>query len=333
MRVSGSNMLQRPLKQKNLTTSWKSLLTALVCWSYRTCPLCLHMHRVNLGVLFSRQRASQQQQAFFQWKLFGRLCPLCCEPTTQPHMWLQVAIVYTKLLRICGTSPRWQMTSTLSDTIRERHLCLHPPSSTEYLFQLMAVLVHHGDMHSGHFVTYRRSPSSPRCSSPFISQWLWVSDDSVRKSTLQEVLSSNAYMLFYERVRRLKLALQTEEWPAAHHLIVCWPFPSHSAICASGGLWLWHIQTRGESPSSGGCLRDDIHSNMSELCDDVQRSYMILCAANQSRKILNAKIDMQDFSSACYIHFKHSDAIKYECNILFSAVLTVVCKSKLIRNS
>uniref|UniRef100_A0A673CU38 Ubiquitin carboxyl-terminal hydrolase n=1 Tax=Sphaeramia orbicularis TaxID=375764 RepID=A0A673CU38_9TELE len=83
--------------------------------------------------------------------------------------------------------------------------------STEYLFQLTAVLVHHGDMHSGHFITYRRSPSSPRSSSPFGSQWLWVSDDSVRKASLHEVLSSNAYMLFYERVRRLNLALRSEE--------------------------------------------------------------------------------------------------------------------------
>lgn len=84
-------------------------------------------------------------------------------------------------------------------------------SSTEYLFQLTAVLVHHGDMHSGHFITYRRSPSSHRSSSPFGSQWLWVSDDSVRKASLHEVLSSNAYMLFYERVRRLNLALRSEE--------------------------------------------------------------------------------------------------------------------------
>ncbi|XP_054467059.1 ubiquitin carboxyl-terminal hydrolase 30 isoform X1 [Anoplopoma fimbria] len=82
---------------------------------------------------------------------------------------------------------------------------------TEYLFQLNAVLVHHGDMHSGHFVTYRRSPSSPRTSSPISSQWLWVSDDSVRKASQHEVLSSNAYMLFYERVRRPNPALHSEE--------------------------------------------------------------------------------------------------------------------------
>ncbi|XP_066546486.1 ubiquitin carboxyl-terminal hydrolase 30 isoform X2 [Amia ocellicauda] len=70
-----------------------------------------------------------------------------------------------------------------------------------YLFRLTAVLVHHGDMHSGHFVTYRRSPPSSRSPSAFSSQWLWLSDDTVRKATLQEVLASNAYMLFYERVR------------------------------------------------------------------------------------------------------------------------------------
>lgn len=76
---------------------------------------------------------------------------------------------------------------------------------SEYLFQLTAVLVHHGDMHSGHFITYRRSPAFPRGPSSFSSQWLWVSDDTVRKASLHEVLSSNAYMLFYERVRRLNL--------------------------------------------------------------------------------------------------------------------------------
>ncbi|XP_056148491.1 ubiquitin carboxyl-terminal hydrolase 30 [Lampris incognitus] len=84
-------------------------------------------------------------------------------------------------------------------------------SSSEYLFQLMAVLVHHGDMHSGHFVTYRRSPSSPCSSSPFSSQWLWVSDDSVRKASLQEALSSNAYLLFYERVQRFSPACFPKE--------------------------------------------------------------------------------------------------------------------------
>ncbi|XP_053324982.1 ubiquitin carboxyl-terminal hydrolase 30 isoform X2 [Spea bombifrons] len=71
-------------------------------------------------------------------------------------------------------------------------------SRPTYLFRLTAVIVHHGDMHSGHFVTYRRSPSPVKTSS---QQWLWVSDDIVRRASLQEVLSSSAYLLFYERVQ------------------------------------------------------------------------------------------------------------------------------------
>nr|XP_033474506.1 ubiquitin carboxyl-terminal hydrolase 30 isoform X1 [Epinephelus lanceolatus] len=106
------------------------------------------------------------------------------------------------LLQSPGVNPQLGLTYDYS---------VFPSSSTEYLFQLTAVLVHHGDMHSGHFVTYRRSPSSPRTTSPLSSQWLWVSDDSVRKASLHEVLSSNAYMLFYERVRRMNLALCSEE--------------------------------------------------------------------------------------------------------------------------
>uniref|UniRef100_A0A8C5LQU4 Ubiquitin carboxyl-terminal hydrolase n=1 Tax=Leptobrachium leishanense TaxID=445787 RepID=A0A8C5LQU4_9ANUR len=75
-------------------------------------------------------------------------------------------------------------------------------TTSTYLFRLMAVVVHHGDMHSGHFVTYRRSPPPAlKTSKPCGQQWLWISDDTVRRANLQEVLSSSAYLLFYERVR------------------------------------------------------------------------------------------------------------------------------------
>ncbi|XP_069788803.1 ubiquitin carboxyl-terminal hydrolase 30-like isoform X2 [Narcine bancroftii] len=76
-------------------------------------------------------------------------------------------------------------------------------SSSVYLFRLMAVVVHHGDIHSGHFVTYRRSPPTSRNPLAVSSQWMWISDDMVRRGSLQEVLASNAYLLFYERVRPL----------------------------------------------------------------------------------------------------------------------------------
>ncbi|OPJ74955.1 ubiquitin carboxyl-terminal hydrolase 30 [Patagioenas fasciata monilis] len=88
-------------------------------------------------------------------------------------------------------------------------------SSPVYLYRLMAVVVHHGDMHSGHFVTYRRSPPSAKHPLAVSSQWLWISDDTVRKASLQEVLSSSAYLLFYERVhsraQHQSLELRAEE--------------------------------------------------------------------------------------------------------------------------
>ncbi|KAM6119960.1 ubiquitin carboxyl-terminal hydrolase 30 isoform 2-T2 [Phoenicopterus ruber ruber] len=88
-------------------------------------------------------------------------------------------------------------------------------SSPVYLYRLMAVVVHHGDMHSGHFVTYRRSPPPPKSPLSVSSQWLWISDDTVRKASLQEVLSSSAYLLFYERVhsraQHQSLELRAEE--------------------------------------------------------------------------------------------------------------------------
>lgn len=95
-----------------------------------------------------------------------------------------------------------------SPTLNNPFSSVHDFRHSQYLFRLTAVLVHHGDMQSGHFVTYRRCPASPRCSSQFSSQWLWVSDDSLRKASLQEALSSSAYLLFYERVH--KPSLQTE---------------------------------------------------------------------------------------------------------------------------
>nr|XP_042708357.1 ubiquitin carboxyl-terminal hydrolase 30 isoform X3 [Chrysemys picta bellii] len=86
-------------------------------------------------------------------------------------------------------------------------------SSPVYLYRLMAVVVHHGDMHSGHFVTYRRSPPSPKTALSVSNQWLWISDDTVRKASLQEVLSSSAYLLFYERVHS-RMQHQTQDFRA-----------------------------------------------------------------------------------------------------------------------
>ncbi|KAJ8981885.1 hypothetical protein NQ317_007277 [Molorchus minor] len=59
------------------------------------------------------------------------------------------------------------------------------------VYQLAAVVVHAGDAHSGHFATYRRGHQN--------SRWYYTSDVEIREVTVDEVLQSTAYMLFYEK--------------------------------------------------------------------------------------------------------------------------------------
>jgi len=65
-------------------------------------------------------------------------------------------------------------------------------------YRLTAVVVHLGDVSSGHFVTFRRAPSLN--GQRFPSDWLYTSDLCVRRATLSEVLASDAYMLLYEKI-------------------------------------------------------------------------------------------------------------------------------------
>ncbi|XP_018569567.1 ubiquitin carboxyl-terminal hydrolase 30 homolog [Anoplophora glabripennis] len=59
------------------------------------------------------------------------------------------------------------------------------------VYQLAAVVVHAGDAHSGHFITYRKGCQN--------SRWYYTSDVEIREVTVDEVLQSTAYMLFYEK--------------------------------------------------------------------------------------------------------------------------------------
>lgn len=61
------------------------------------------------------------------------------------------------------------------------------------LYQLCAVIVHLGGgfNSSGHFITYRRVNGS---------MWLQISDSKVLPCTINHVLATSAYLLFYERI-------------------------------------------------------------------------------------------------------------------------------------
>ncbi|CAH1801581.1 unnamed protein product [Owenia fusiformis] len=62
------------------------------------------------------------------------------------------------------------------------------------MYKLVSVVVHLGGVESGHFITYRRAPGE------YSHKWLYTSDSMVKRVTLQEVMESEAYMLFYEKI-------------------------------------------------------------------------------------------------------------------------------------
>ena len=118
--------------------------------------------------------------------------------------------------------------------------------SPKYKYLLQAVVVHHGAADGGHYTTYRRvSPVSPGRAAallgqaqqhqqqaqqreqavanggpsqlargllaPEINTWVHVSDESVVAASVEEVLSCEAYMLFYQSLESLRDASCWEE--------------------------------------------------------------------------------------------------------------------------
>lgn len=74
-------------------------------------------------------------------------------------------------------------------------------------YQLRAVIEHRGTVDSGHFVTYRRAPIDPidHRSHFSDSRWYFTSDDIVKKTSWNDVISSSAYLLFYEKCSGLSV--------------------------------------------------------------------------------------------------------------------------------
>ncbi|XP_043721507.1 ubiquitin carboxyl-terminal hydrolase 2-like [Telopea speciosissima] len=75
----------------------------------------------------------------------------------------------------------------------ERHKCK---------YHLVGVVVHSGTMQGGHYIAYVRGNKSRERTEHFgvESKWYYTSDSYVREVSLGEVLRSEAYILFYEKV-------------------------------------------------------------------------------------------------------------------------------------
>ena len=72
----------------------------------------------------------------------------------------------------------------------------------DFAYRLAAVVCHLGDTQLGHFVAYRRGTHDGVSAGAdgLGSRWWLTSDASVRRVSVEQVTSSEAYMLFYERL-------------------------------------------------------------------------------------------------------------------------------------
>lgn len=72
------------------------------------------------------------------------------------------------------------------------------------IYRLIGTVEHLGTMRGGHYVAYVMGPANDDeneadSSSREVSTWYYISDSHVRKTSLESVLRSEAYLLFYER--------------------------------------------------------------------------------------------------------------------------------------
>ncbi len=70
---------------------------------------------------------------------------------------------------------------------------------------MIGIVEHSGTMRGGHYVAYVRGPVFGENGSedvgPGSHTWFYISDSHVRQTSLESVLQSEAYLLFYEKCR------------------------------------------------------------------------------------------------------------------------------------
>lgn len=72
----------------------------------------------------------------------------------------------------------------------------------KHIYRICSLVVHFGNHHNGHYVSFRRRPTT--ASQRPSNDWFRISDEDVEGSSREELLGANPYLLFYERVEGLQ---------------------------------------------------------------------------------------------------------------------------------
>lgn len=80
---------------------------------------------------------------------------------------------------------------------------MHAEARAEAVYRLSAMVVHYGSHSFGHYIAFKRVANAEEEG----NGWLRISDESVTRTSVQQVKQENPYMLFYELVQENRLDL------------------------------------------------------------------------------------------------------------------------------
>ncbi|XP_005181278.1 ubiquitin carboxyl-terminal hydrolase 30 homolog [Musca domestica] len=158
------------------TTHTKSLTFAKL-------PACLCIHIARTVWLPTGQACKRQDYVHFPESL--SMAPYSF---VQPHLNSQAGTPWGSTMSLFSSSLPMNM-GNVNDSYGTPFGTMFPRN----LYRLLAVVVHSGEAHSGHFVTYRRGALRNS------HRWFYTSDTVVREVSIDEVLSVPAYLIFYDR--------------------------------------------------------------------------------------------------------------------------------------
>ncbi|MBW0530924.1 hypothetical protein O181_070639 [Austropuccinia psidii MF-1] len=102
-------------------------------------------------------------------------------------------LIFPEILILDNFTTNQSLCARAEAPISSSNPAIAPPTKTLlYLYRLLSVIVHQGTHFSGHYLTFRRAPST--------GTWWRVSDEDVDQCSVTEVLASNPTLLIYQRL-------------------------------------------------------------------------------------------------------------------------------------